>query len=75
MAQVGWALGSAGRRAGAWQGGATPTIPGLPAMRLAALAGLTSAASSPRAARVGGLTPTFRRTAAPCSGGGSWGAR
>lgn len=65
--------GSAGQGAGARLGGAIAATPGLPAMRLAALAGLTSGASSPRAARVGGVTPMFRRTAAPCSWGGSWG--
>jgi hypothetical protein len=68
-------VGSAGWGAGARPGGATPTIPGLPAMRLEALAGLISGACSPRAARVGGVTPMFRCTAAPCRWGGSEGLR
>lgn len=68
-------VGSAGRGVGARLGGGTPTIPGLPAMRLEALAGLISGASSPRAARVGVVTPMFRCTAAPCRWGGSEGLR
>jgi hypothetical protein len=44
-------------------------------MRLAAVAGPSSTASSPLAALVDERTLRFCRTAAPCSGGGSWGGR
>lgn len=75
MAQAAGVLGSAWRRAGGMRGGSTHTMAGLPAMRLAALARPSSTAPSPLAALVDETTLRFCRTAAPCSGGGSWGGR